>query len=162
MHIRFASLFSSPWCASASPQRAPSVSLWWSSWSLCWRIRKRRWDVCAIPDLSNAAIHIYSALWVPSWFSFLFQEEVIQAVEKVCTYLPKSLSTECKDLIETYGQAIIELLVQQADPKTVCTVLALCNEARRTYVGKFIYLTARTHTHTSISLACCSLSSLYF
>uniref|UniRef100_A0A671YST3 Prosaposin n=1 Tax=Sparus aurata TaxID=8175 RepID=A0A671YST3_SPAAU len=58
------------------------------------------------------------------------EEEVIQAVEKVCTYLPKSLSTECKDLIETYGQAIIELLVQQADPKTVCTVLALCNEAR--------------------------------
>ena len=77
-----------------------------------------------------------------------FQEEVIQAVEKVCTYLPKSLSTECKDLIETYGQAIIELLVQQADPKTVCTVLALCNEARRTYVGKFMHLTTHTHTHT--------------
>lgn len=67
----------------------------------------------------------------------LSQEEVIQAVEKVCTFLPSSLSAQCKDLIETYGQAIIELLVQQADPKTVCTVLALCNDGNRAYVRKF-------------------------
>nr|XP_033956933.1 prosaposin isoform X1 [Pseudochaenichthys georgianus] len=62
------------------------------------------------------------------------EEEVIAAVEKVCTYLPGSLSAQCKDLVETYGQAIIELLVQQADPKTVCTVLALCNDASRAFV----------------------------
>ncbi|KAA8583945.1 prosaposin isoform X2 [Etheostoma spectabile] len=62
------------------------------------------------------------------------EEEVIHAVEKVCTYLPSSLSAQCKDLVETYGQAIIELLVQQTDPKTVCTVLALCNDASRAYV----------------------------
>ncbi|XP_029962339.1 prosaposin isoform X2 [Salarias fasciatus] len=62
------------------------------------------------------------------------EEEVIQAVEKVCTFLPSTLTTQCKDLIETYGQAIIELLVQQADPKTVCTVLALCNGASRAFV----------------------------
>ncbi|KAM4729251.1 prosaposin isoform 2-T2 [Anableps anableps] len=62
------------------------------------------------------------------------EEEVVQAVEKVCTLLPSSLSAQCKDLIETYGQAIIELLVQQADPKTVCTVLGLCNDPSRGYV----------------------------
>ncbi|KAM7385776.1 hypothetical protein PAMP_001833 [Pampus punctatissimus] len=62
------------------------------------------------------------------------EEEVIKAVEKVCGLLPHTLTDQCKDLIETYGQAIIELLVQQADPKTVCTVLALCNDARRAYV----------------------------
>ncbi|XP_039995068.1 prosaposin isoform X2 [Xiphias gladius] len=62
------------------------------------------------------------------------EEEVIQAVEKVCTFLPSTLTAQCKDLIETYGQAIIELLVQQADPKTVCKVLALCNDASRAYV----------------------------
>lgn len=67
---------------------------------------------------------------------------MIHAVEKVCTYLPSSLSSQCKDLVETYGKAIIELLVQQADPKTVCTVLALCNEARRAYVGEFMRLSA--------------------
>ncbi|KAM6916421.1 prosaposin [Xenentodon cancila] len=62
------------------------------------------------------------------------EESVIEAVEKVCTYLPSSLTAQCKDLIETYGQAIIELLVQEADPKTICTVLALCNGAGRAYV----------------------------
>ncbi|KAM9345243.1 prosaposin [Symphorus nematophorus] len=62
------------------------------------------------------------------------EDEVIQAVEKVCTFLPQTLSGQCKDLIETYGEAIIELLVQEANPKTVCTVLGLCNEARRAFV----------------------------
>ncbi|XP_075874962.1 prosaposin isoform X1 [Nelusetta ayraudi] len=62
------------------------------------------------------------------------EEEVIKAVESVCSYLPPSLNPQCKDLIETYGKAIIELLVQQADPKTVCTVLALCNDDHRAYV----------------------------
>lgn len=69
---------------------------------------------------------------------FLSQEEVIHAVEKVCIYLPSSLSSQCKDLVDTYGQAIIALLVQQADPKTICTVLAVCNDARRAYVGKSV------------------------
>lgn len=68
--------------------------------------------------------------------SAVFQEEVIKAVESVCTYLPSTLADQCKDLIDTYGQAIIELLVQQADPKTVCTFLALCNDASRAYVGE--------------------------
>lgn len=63
---------------------------------------------------------------------------MIHAVEKVCTYLPSSLSAQCKDLVDTYGQAIIELLVQEADPKTVCTLLALCKDARRAYVGMFM------------------------
>uniref|UniRef100_A0A672LIQ7 Prosaposin-like n=1 Tax=Sinocyclocheilus grahami TaxID=75366 RepID=A0A672LIQ7_SINGR len=55
------------------------------------------------------------------------EEEIVQAVEKVCNILPSTLKAQCKDLIETYGQAIIELLMQEADPKTICSFLALCN-----------------------------------
>ncbi|RXN27621.1 prosaposin-like isoform X1 [Labeo rohita] len=55
------------------------------------------------------------------------KEEIVQAVEKVCNILPSTLTAQCKDLIETYGQAIIELLVQEADPKTICSFLALCS-----------------------------------
>ncbi|XP_018934839.1 prosaposin isoform X1 [Cyprinus carpio] len=55
------------------------------------------------------------------------EEEIVQAVETICDILPSTLTPQCKDLIETYGQAIIELLVQEADPKTICTFLALCN-----------------------------------
>ncbi|KAM8851531.1 prosaposin [Synchiropus picturatus] len=62
------------------------------------------------------------------------EAQVIEAVEKVCTYLPDSLTAQCKDLVETYGKAIIELLVQQADPKSVCTVIAVCNGSHRTFV----------------------------
>ncbi|XP_059374089.1 prosaposin-like [Carassius carassius] len=53
--------------------------------------------------------------------------EIVQAVEKVCNFLPSTLTAQCKDLIETYGKAIIELLVQEADPKTVCSFLGLCS-----------------------------------
>ncbi|XP_072533734.1 prosaposin [Salminus brasiliensis] len=62
------------------------------------------------------------------------EEEVMQAVEKVCNILPSTLTAQCKDLIETYGQAIIELLVQEADPKTVCTLLGLCKGASRAFI----------------------------
>uniref|UniRef100_A0A1A8KVP6 Prosaposin n=1 Tax=Nothobranchius kuhntae TaxID=321403 RepID=A0A1A8KVP6_NOTKU len=62
------------------------------------------------------------------------EEQIVHAVESVCSFLPSTLTAQCKDLVETYGQAIIELLVQQADPKTVCTVLALCNGANRAFV----------------------------
>uniref|UniRef100_A0A7N6AXU6 Prosaposin n=1 Tax=Anabas testudineus TaxID=64144 RepID=A0A7N6AXU6_ANATE len=70
-------------------------------------------------------------------------EEVKNAVEKVCTFLPSSLTAQCKDLIETYGEAIIELLVQEADPKTVCTVLGLCSGARSAYIRKFSLFNAK-------------------
>ncbi|CAL9688064.1 unnamed protein product [Knipowitschia caucasica] len=63
------------------------------------------------------------------------EEEVIQTVEKVCRFLPSTLTKQCEDLIETYGQAIIELLVQQADPKTVCTVLGLCSSSSGKYIA---------------------------
>ena len=55
-------------------------------------------------------------------------------MEKVCNMLPATLTAQCKDLIEAYGEAIIELLVQQADPKTICTVLGLCKGAHRSVI----------------------------
>lgn len=66
----------------------------------------------------------------------LFKDEVVHAVEKVCTLLPSTLSAQCKDLIETYGQAIIELLLQEAKPKTVCSLLGLCKGASRAFIRK--------------------------
>ncbi|XP_027021506.2 prosaposin isoform X3 [Tachysurus fulvidraco] len=62
------------------------------------------------------------------------EDEVVKALEKVCSILPSTLSAQCKDLIDTYGQAIIELLVQEADPKTVCSLLGLCKDASRAFV----------------------------
>lgn len=71
-------------------------------------------------------------------FTVVFQEQVVQAVEKVCSILPATLSAQCKDLMDTYGQAIIELLIQEADPKTVCSLLGLCKGASRAYIREFL------------------------
>ncbi|KAJ8248200.1 hypothetical protein GJAV_G00239440 [Gymnothorax javanicus] len=62
------------------------------------------------------------------------EEEVIHAVEKVCKIVPAKYRAQCNDLVETYGQAIIDLLVQEADPKTVCTLLGLCSSSRGTLI----------------------------
>uniref|UniRef100_A0A8C7JDK7 Prosaposin n=1 Tax=Oncorhynchus kisutch TaxID=8019 RepID=A0A8C7JDK7_ONCKI len=62
------------------------------------------------------------------------KQDVVRVLETVCSVLPPSLSAQCKDLIESYGQAIIKLLLQEADPKTICTVLGLCNDASRAFI----------------------------
>ncbi|XP_041922184.1 prosaposin isoform X1 [Alosa sapidissima] len=62
------------------------------------------------------------------------EEKVIATMEKVCSVLPKTLSAQCKDLIETYGQAIIDLLLQETDPQSVCIMLGLCKQADRLYI----------------------------
>ncbi|XP_042157319.1 prosaposin isoform X1 [Oncorhynchus tshawytscha] len=61
------------------------------------------------------------------------EQDVVRVLEKVCSVLPPPLSAQCKDLIESYGQAIIKLLLQEADPKTICTVLGLCKDASRAF-----------------------------
>uniref|UniRef100_A0A8C2AUP2 Prosaposin n=1 Tax=Cyprinus carpio TaxID=7962 RepID=A0A8C2AUP2_CYPCA len=90
-------------------------------------------DFCIFFLMSSLCLH-FSVFILPSSITkmgcadtLVFQEEIVQAVETICDILPSTLTPQCKDLIETYGQAIIELLVQEADPKTICTFLALCN-----------------------------------
>nr|XP_055027064.1 prosaposin [Misgurnus anguillicaudatus] len=62
------------------------------------------------------------------------EEQIVQVLEKVCGILPDTLSAQCKDLIDSYGKAIIELLVQEADPKTICTLLGLCSGAKHGFI----------------------------
>ncbi|XP_077999575.1 prosaposin-like isoform X3 [Glandiceps talaboti] len=52
--------------------------------------------------------------------------EIIAVLDKVCSALPSSLGTECTALIDEYGPEILKLLVQQLDPKQVCSELGLC------------------------------------
>ena len=54
-------------------------------------------------------------------------EEVEQALEKVCSYLPQSVADQCDDLVEKYGKGIIEVLSRGVDPQEVCTILTLCS-----------------------------------
>lgn len=56
----------------------------------------------------------------------MFQEEIVQALDKVCSKLPKSLSEQCQEVVDTYGASILSILLQEASPEMVCTLLHLC------------------------------------
>ncbi|XP_065684765.1 prosaposin isoform X5 [Hydra vulgaris] len=53
--------------------------------------------------------------------------EVKQALEQVCGLLPASLKSECDQLVDTYSDQIIDLIVAElSDPNAVCKQLGLC------------------------------------
>jgi len=54
------------------------------------------------------------------------EAEVMAALEKVCSILPKAVQESCRSFVEVYGPAIIEMLLQELDPEQICTQLGLC------------------------------------
>jgi len=67
---------------------------------------------------------------------------VKQALESVCKKLPSSVEEQCTTLIETYGDAILYLLVQEIDPSTVCNSVKLCSASN----NELVYLPAKPFT----------------
>lgn len=57
----------------------------------------------------------------------MFQEEIIHALDEVCSKLPTSLSEECQEMVETYGRSILSILMREESPKLVCSLLHLCS-----------------------------------
>jgi len=57
------------------------------------------------------------------------QQEIEDALESVCAYLPKSLSKQCNTFVSTYTELIIDMLVKDVSPEMVCTNLGLCKDA---------------------------------
>ncbi|KAG0714881.1 Prosaposin [Chionoecetes opilio] len=54
------------------------------------------------------------------------REDIEHAVESVCDLMPHTLSEECEDYVEAYGDQVIELLAQEIDPAQVCQMIHLC------------------------------------
>lgn len=54
------------------------------------------------------------------------QEEVEKEVKQLCHYLPQSVRGQCNNLVDTYGPAIIQLLIHDIEPKEICSRLGLC------------------------------------
>ncbi|OWK07954.1 PSAP [Cervus elaphus hippelaphus] len=55
------------------------------------------------------------------------EEEIIHALDKVCSKLPASLAEQCQEVVDTYGSAILSILLQEASPELVCSMLHLCS-----------------------------------
>lgn len=57
------------------------------------------------------------------------EEEVKEALEKVCTRFPKSVRHKCTDFVDTYIDTIIDLITHEVSPKQICTELGLCHDS---------------------------------
>ncbi|XP_040293597.1 prosaposin isoform X1 [Bufo bufo] len=54
------------------------------------------------------------------------KEQIQEALEKVCYIIPVKYRQQCKDFIDTYSSAIIELLEQEITPEQICQAIGLC------------------------------------
>ncbi|XP_067673391.1 prosaposin-like [Haliotis asinina] len=83
------------------------------------------------------------------------QAEVEAALEKVCSLLPATISAECSQFVEEYGPAVINLLVNKLDPKSVCTTLRLCTVSKSVKVSKSLSFTPKTEVSASPECIIC-------
>jgi len=54
------------------------------------------------------------------------EEEIKNSVLSTCSRMPNYLRAECDNFVELYGDALIALLVQEADPSQICPRIRLC------------------------------------
>ncbi|XP_069466823.1 prosaposin isoform X2 [Ambystoma mexicanum] len=55
------------------------------------------------------------------------KEHIEEILDKACSLLPTEYSAECKDMVHSYGPAILDLLLAEMKPKTICCALGLCS-----------------------------------
>ena len=50
----------------------------------------------------------------------------MEAVESVCSYLPSQYKDECNNLVETYGEEIIDAINKEISPENLCAYIGAC------------------------------------
>jgi len=84
--------------------------------------------------LPEGAVECTVCQWVIQELEVMLQSDrseaaIEAALKKVCALLPKSVRDVCDDFVVVYGPALIKLLVKEASPAKVCTMLGLCAAA---------------------------------
>ena len=54
------------------------------------------------------------------------EQEIIQYINQICILMPTNLQAECSGIIETYGADIIELVLAELSPDTICEFIGVC------------------------------------
>ncbi|NXY90340.1 SAP protein, partial [Alcedo cyanopectus] len=61
--------------------------------------------------------------------------EIEALLEKVCHFLPQSVSDQCVQFVEQYEPVVVQLLAEVMDPTFVCTKLGVCAAAKQPLLG---------------------------
>lgn len=56
----------------------------------------------------------------------MFQEEIIDTFDKICSKLPASVAQQCQEVVDTYGRSLLSMLLQDVSPELVCSLVGLC------------------------------------
>ncbi|KAH8418023.1 hypothetical protein KR222_010609, partial [Zaprionus bogoriensis] len=53
-------------------------------------------------------------------------DEIKHVVENICSKLPRGVAGQCRNFVEMYGDAVISLLIQGLNPRSVCPMMQMC------------------------------------
>ncbi|NXA36665.1 SAP protein, partial [Eudromia elegans] len=57
------------------------------------------------------------------------EEQLVEGMEKVCDLLPHAVLAQCRDFVDSYGKAVLTMLLEATEPQAVCALLRCCPRA---------------------------------